>query len=185
MCSLFVSSLTPLCLCFVLLCSKVDFDKRLAEHSLMSCLRGARAGQNTAPTCPCTPPQPWHTKPFPQPLSCTPDNPPHADCHCLCPPTLLPLYPLHLRIPCWPPTPVLFQIGPGVSLGRILGVPSIEPFFGGGGGVRPEGSINAPPPPRRSESLPAPGSLWLWAVQRVTASTLLCFALPASLSLAL
>ena len=35
--------------------------------------------------------------------------------------------------------------GMRVSLGRIVGVPSIEPF--GGGGVRPEGSIDPPPPP--------------------------------------
>ena len=35
--------------------------------------------------------------------------------------------------------------GPGVRLGRILGVLSIEPFLGEGG-VRPEGSIDPPPP---------------------------------------
>ena len=44
--------------------------------------------------------------------------------------------------------------GPGVSLGRILGVPSIEPF---GGGVGPEGSIDppSPPPRKRKPSLPS------------------------------
>ena len=35
--------------------------------------------------------------------------------------------------------------GLGVRLGRIFGVLSIEPFLGEGG-VRPEGSIDPPPP---------------------------------------
>ena len=37
--------------------------------------------------------------------------------------------------------------GPGVRLGGILGVLSIEPFLGERG-VRLEGSIDSPPPPR-------------------------------------
>ena len=43
--------------------------------------------------------------------------------------------------------------GPGVSLGRNFGVPSIEPFLGEGGGSS-QGALSTPPPPG-SESLPA------------------------------
>ena len=43
--------------------------------------------------------------------------------------------------------------GPGVRLGRILGVLSIQPFLGEGG-VRPEGSIDCPPPRKRKPGLP-------------------------------
>ena len=42
--------------------------------------------------------------------------------------------------------------GPGVSLGRILGVLSIEPFLEGG---PPEGSIDPPPPRKRKPGLPS------------------------------
>ena len=44
--------------------------------------------------------------------------------------------------------------GPGVSLGTIWGVLSIEPFFGEGRGVWPGGSIDPPPPPIESPSTP-------------------------------
>ena len=48
--------------------------------------------------------------------------------------------------------------GPGVSLGRILGVLSIEPLFGGEGGVRPGASIDPPPPPgNENPASPVPG----------------------------
>ena len=43
--------------------------------------------------------------------------------------------------------------GLGVRLGRILGVLAIEPFLGEGG-VRPEGSIDLPPPRKRKPGLP-------------------------------
>ena len=42
--------------------------------------------------------------------------------------------------------------GPGVSLGRILGVLSIEPFFGGGA---PAGGLYQPPPPPPGNENPA------------------------------
>ena len=45
---------------------------------------------------------------------------------------------------------------PGVSLGRILGVPSIEPFLGEGGGSGWRALSSPPPPPPGSESPPAP-----------------------------
>ena len=40
-----------------------------------------------------------------------------------------------------------------VRFGRILGVLSIQPFLGEGG-VRPEGSIDTPPPPRETKTRP-------------------------------
>ena len=48
--------------------------------------------------------------------------------------------------------------GPRVSLGRILGVPSIEPLLGGGG-VKPGGSVDPPPQLKALPShLPTPSS---------------------------
>ena len=44
--------------------------------------------------------------------------------------------------------------GLGVRLSRILGVLSIEPFLGEGGGVRPEGSIDPPPPGNENPASP-------------------------------
>ena len=43
--------------------------------------------------------------------------------------------------------------GPGVSLGRILGVPSIEPFLGEGGRAS-QGALSPPPPPELKARLP-------------------------------
>ena len=47
--------------------------------------------------------------------------------------------------------------GPGVSLSRILGGPSIEPFFGGGSSQR---AVSTSPPPPVENRPPLP-MLWL------------------------
>ena len=49
--------------------------------------------------------------------------------------------------------------GPGVSLGRILGVLSIEPLFGGGG---PAGGLYRPPPPQTKTQRPYPPGVGGW-----------------------
>ena len=57
--------------------------------------------------------------------------------------------------------------GPGVSLVRILGFPSIELFFwrGGGGGGASQGALSTPAPPAPSLASPvAPTNTPVWSV---------------------
>ena len=49
--------------------------------------------------------------------------------------------------------------GPGVSLGRILGGPSIEPFWGW---ASSQGAVSTPPPPG-VENPPIPGGSGAWS----------------------